>query len=387
MYTIREAKAEVKNAIRGYLFKDEQGNYVMQERNREPLYLEGPPGVGKTEIVAQICEELGIEYVSFSMVHHTRNSLLGLPVISDLPEGGKYTSYTMSEVIAKVKECEEKGCKEGVLLLDEFNCMSDTIRPTMLSFLQTKNIGLHTLPEGWVIVLCGNPTEYNRSASRFDSAILDRIRVLPIVFDAKSFITYGKEIGLDKRILDYLELNPTHAYRCKEERGEKELVTCRGWENLSHAYGIYQKLGQGIDVNFVKQFIKSEEIAESFVRFEKQYYTGVSLEDVEEILEGRAFEKHRRQVMALSYKQKWQLTELLCERVTTKETAEEVGMGRYREISGWLNNMLEILISADEGKMLSEKVFFFINKSELLTRVVSNVKTEKYLVLCDEFVS
>ena len=55
----------------------------MDEVNCLPFYLEGAPGIGKTQIVGQLAKEMGIGYVSFSLVHHTRNSLLGLPVISE----------------------------------------------------------------------------------------------------------------------------------------------------------------------------------------------------------------------------------------------------------------------------------------------------------------
>ena len=144
----------------------------MNEVNRLPFYLEGNPGIGKTQMVGQVAQELGIGFVSFSITHHSRNTVLGLPVINEV-SGTKYTEYTMSEIIAKVLACYESGKKEGILLLDEFNCMSDTIMPVMLSFLQTKNIGMHTLPEGWVIVLCGNPSSYNKSARKFDFAILE----------------------------------------------------------------------------------------------------------------------------------------------------------------------------------------------------------------------
>lgn len=144
----------------------------------------------------QIADELGIRYVSFSLTHHTRNSLLGLPVIKELEDGGKYTSYTMSEVIAKVLEAVERGHKEGILLLDEFPCMSETIMPAMLAFLQTKNIGTHHLPEGWVIVLCGNPSKYNKSAKTFDAAIVDRLRKLEIQFEPNVFIEYAQQIEM-----------------------------------------------------------------------------------------------------------------------------------------------------------------------------------------------
>lgn len=385
MYTISEAKSAVMSAIRSYLHKDADGRYVMKERNRLPLYLEGAPGIGKTEIVEQISREMGLGFVSFSLVHHTRNSLLGLPVIQNLESGNKYTTYTMSEIIAKVQECTEQGHGEGILLLDEFPCMSETIMPAMLAFLQTKNIGLHTLPEGWVIVLCGNPPQYNKSARTFDSAILDRIRKIEIQFDAKSFVAYGREIGLVKVILDYLELHPAHAYRCEVINKEKELVTCRGWENLSHAYGVYRELEQDVDIEMIRQFIKSEEIANAFMRYEKQCRIGMSVEEMDEILSGMGFEKNCQKAKSLTYYQQWNLAEYLCERLSAKESTQEIGINKYKEMSGWIDNVLEFLVEVDEKGVLSEKAFYYINKSEKLLKAVTVVKTKQYLMLCDRF--
>jgi len=381
MCTITVAKEQAKNVVREYLYKDEKGCYVMNERNRQPLYLEGPPGIGKTEIVGQICEELGIGYVSASLVHMTRNTLLGLPVIKDLDDGRKYTVYTIPEIIANVHMQVERGYKEGILLLDEFPCMSETIMPTMLAFLQTKNIGIHVLPEGWVIVLCGNPPEYNRSARRFDYAVLDRIRKIPITFDGEVFINYGRKIGLEKRILDYLEVQPEHVYRCRDNNGEKELVTCRGWENLSHAIRIYTELEQAIDLQLVKQFIKSDEIADSFMTYLKQCEVGMSRDEMDEILLGKNFKNYCEKIKNLTYRQQCMLSDYLCERIATKKTQEELIGGKYKEMARWIDNVLDLIMEVDEKGILAERIYMFINKNEALLKVVNNAKSKMYLEL------
>mgnify|MGYP007134713114 CR=1 FL=1 len=54
----------------------------------------------------------------------------------------------MSEIIASVYETMERtGCQEGILFLDEINCVSETLAPTMLQFLQNKTFGTHRVPE------------------------------------------------------------------------------------------------------------------------------------------------------------------------------------------------------------------------------------------------
>lgn len=381
MYTITEAKGHTKNVVREYFYKDAEGRYVMNERNRQPIYLEGPPGIGKTEIVGQVCEELGIGYVSASLVHMTRNSLLGLPVIKELEDGRKYTVYTIPEIIANVYMQVERGYKEGILLLDEFPCMSETIMPTMLAFLQTKNIGVHTLPEGWMIVLCGNPPEYNRSAKQFDYAVLDRIRKIPITFNGRVFIDYGRKIGLEKRMLDYLEIHQGHVYRCRENNEEKELVTCRGWENLSHAINIYTELGQAIDLQLIKQFIKSDEIADSFMTYLRQCDVGMSMEEMDEILTGRNFVSHCEKMKRLTYHQQCLLSDYLCERISTKKTSEEMVSGKYKEMARWIDNVLDMLMEVDEKGVLAERAYMYINKNELLLKAVNSAKCKMYLEL------
>ena len=112
MYTVRKAKEEIKNSIKAYCRKDKNGNYVMEEVNRLPFYLIGEPGIGKTQMAEQIANELQIGFVSFSITHHTRNTVLGLPMICDdeTIEGNvKYTQYTMSEILALVEQKVKKG--------------------------------------------------------------------------------------------------------------------------------------------------------------------------------------------------------------------------------------------------------------------------------------
>lgn len=379
MCTITEAKEHMKNVVREYLHKNAEGSYVMKERNRQPLYLEGPPGIGKTEIVGQVCEELGIGYVGASLVHMTRNSLLGLPVIKDLEDGRKYTVYTIPEIIANVHMQVEQGYKEGILLLDEFPCMSEMIMPTMLAFLQTKNIGIHALPEGWIIVLCGNPPEYNRTAKKFDCAVLDRIRKITITFDAAAFIDYGRKIGVEKRILDYLEIQPEHVYRCKDNNGEKELVTCRGWENLSHAIEIYTELGQAVNLQLINQFIKSEEIADDFMAYLNQCEIGISRDEMDEILVGRKYEVYCKKIKSLTYRQQCLLSDYLCERIIAKNISEELIGEKYKEMARCIDNVLDILMEVDEKGVLAERAFGFINKNEILLKVVSSTKSRMYL--------
>lgn len=79
---IKQAKEQIKNAMTAYFTKDDAGEYMMPAHQQRPIFLMGPPGVGKTAIMEQVASEMGVALLSYSMTHHTRQSALGCPSLS-----------------------------------------------------------------------------------------------------------------------------------------------------------------------------------------------------------------------------------------------------------------------------------------------------------------
>ena len=91
---IQEAKDSIKDAIATYLNRDVAGMFRIQRSRQRPLMLLGPPGLGKTAIVSQIAAEMNIGFVSYTITHHTRQSAIGLPMISTRSFNGAEYSVT-----------------------------------------------------------------------------------------------------------------------------------------------------------------------------------------------------------------------------------------------------------------------------------------------------
>lgn len=236
---IKRAKQEIKDSIEAYLKKDAAGNYVMPHVRQRPILLMGPPGIGKTQIMEQAARECGIGLVSYTITHHTRQSAVGLPFIREKEYEGRkvsVTEYTMSEIIASVYDkMEETGLREGILFIDEINCVSETLAPTMLQFLQCKTFGNQKLPEGWVIVAAGNPPEYNRSVREFDVVTLDRIKKIDVEENYEVWKEYAGQVRIHPAILAYLEIRRDFSTVWRRRWTEKNLPrpeagrTCPGF--------------------------------------------------------------------------------------------------------------------------------------------------------------
>ena len=287
---IKRAKQEIKDAVQAYLMKDEYGEYQIPAIHQRPILLMGPPGIGKTQIMEQISRECKIGLVAYTITHHTRQSAIGLPFIQKKIYGGKeysVTEYTMSEIIAAVYEkIEQSGMKEGILFIDEINCVSETLAPTMLQFLQCKMFGNQSVPEGWIIVAAGNPPEYNKSVREFDVVTLDRIKRIDVEADFDVWKEYAYQAGIHPAVLSYLELRKENFYRMENTVDGKMFVTARGWEDLSRLLQVYEKLGKEVDREVVHQYLQHWKTAKDFANYLELYRKYQKEYGLERILAG-----------------------------------------------------------------------------------------------------
>ena len=271
---IASAKRQIKDTVEAYLQRDDAGMHVIEPVHQRPIFLLGAPGIGKTAIMEQVAQELGIGIVSYSMTHHTRQSALGLPRIEQRSfEGLEYeaSEYTMSEIVSSVYEYMRKsGTRKGILFLDEINCVSETLYPSMLQFLQFKTFGKHRVPEDWVIVCAGNPPEYNRSVHEFDIVTLDRLRQIEVEPEYGAWKSYAAAKGVHPAVTTFLEAKQDCFYKVESRPGGgKSFVTARGWEDLAEVLGLYEGMGKTVDRDLFVQFLRDDEIADAF----SVYYT------------------------------------------------------------------------------------------------------------------
>lgn len=374
---ISEAKEYIKNSVQIYLKKDEFGDYRIPVVRQRPIFLLGAPGIGKTAIMEQVAEELGIALVSYSMTHHTRQSALGLPFIKQKSyEGISYdvSEYTMSEIIATIYETmEASGIKEGILFLDEINCVSETLAPSMLQFLQYKIFGKNQVPEGWVIVTAGNPPEYNKSVREFDVVTMDRLKVLSVEADYPTWKEYANERGVHGAILGFLELHKEYFYHMETTVKGRSYVTARGWEDLSEIIIMYEEDSLKVDETLVSQYLQNDGIVKEFVLYYDLYNKYKSDYKVEELLSGVISENAVDKAQNAAFDERLSLLGMLLDKIKT-EMKEIVLTSDYLQAlmpylkavkaSENVNIMLETQIESRKKNLENLKLANTLSKNE-----------------------
>lgn len=358
---IKEAKEQIKNAMTAYFTKDGFGGYAIPIEKQRPVFLMGPPGIGKTAIMEQIAAELGVGLISYSMTHHTRQSALGLPFIVQKNYGGReydVSEYTMSEIIASVYDMmEETGLREGILFLDEINCVSETLAPSMLQFLQYKIFGRHRVPDGWIVVTAGNPPEYNNSVREFDIVTWDRLKRIDVEPDFGVWKEYAYLSNVHPAIISYLDVKHSDFYKIESTVDGKSFVTARGWSDLSDMIKLYEKHGLKVDNALVSQYLQNKKIARDFAVYYDLYMKYKSDYQIGEILSGKASEEIKRRAKAAKFDERLALLSLILDGVNEgmRAVANEEDMlsallACLKEVRAGLSNS-----AADAVKLLGEK--------------------------------
>ena len=358
---IKQAKQEIIDTVQAYLLKNEYEEYVIPRVHQRPVLLLGAPGIGKTQIMEQAARECGVALVAYTITHHTRQSAIGLPFISKKEYGGKEysaTEYTMSEIVASVYECmRATGLKEGILFIDEINCVSETLAPAMLQFLQCKTFGNHEIPEGWVIVAAGNPPEYNKSVRDFDVVTLDRVKKITVEPDYRVWKEYAYKENIHPAILSYLELRNNCFYQMETTIDGKQFATPRGWEDLSRLMEVYAQLDKNITAEVVEQYIQHERIAKEFAEYYELYQKYQQDYQIAELLKGKPSEAMVKKVSHASFDERVSVVNLLFSGV--RQAIRQVVL--QEEILEKVFEVLKVLKEPQEGGNLEQRLGDFVD--------------------------
>ena len=350
---IKQAKEQIRYAVAAYLTRDESGEPAIPIERQRPIFLMGAPGIGKTDIMAQLAQELGIGLVAYSMTHHTRQSALGLPFIVEREYGGETYSvseYTMSEIIASVYDCMARtGLDRGILFLDEINCVSETLAPSMLQFLQYKTFGRHRVPQGWIIVTAGNPPEYNNSVREFDIVTWDRMKRIDIEPDYAVWKEYAAERGVHPAVTSYLEIRPQDFYLIESTVDGKRFVTARGWVDLSDMMKLYERNGFPVDETLTRQYLQNDRIAKSFALYCALFGKYRSDYQVDRILAGEAGEDILQRARAARFDERLSLLSLLLDGVGGDIARADDATQVHAAVAERLRSQKRAIAAADAG--------------------------------------
>ena len=194
-----------------------------------PVFIWGAPGIGKSSIVEQFAESLGLPCVSLLGSQLAPEDIIGVPQIIE----GK-SIFCPPRMIAR----DEPYC----LFLDELNACSQEVQKAFYSLIHDRRIGEYFLPKGSIIIGAGNRTQDNAIVKPMSSALINRMFHVELIASHRYWLEWAGQNGIHHFILEYISLRPDHLWK-QPPKTEEVFSTPRSWHMLSDALYSY---GEGI---------------------------------------------------------------------------------------------------------------------------------------------
>jgi hypothetical protein len=200
-----------------------------------PVFLWGPPGIGKSSLVREFAESLGLECVSLLGTQLAPEDLIGVPQIRD----GR-SVFCPPEAIAR----DEPYC----LFLDELNAATPDVQKAFYSLILDRRIGNYELPAGSIVIGAGNRATDNALARPLASALVNRLTHVHLEASARDWLAWAGQSGIHPWVTDYLTDRPHHLWS-KPPKTEEPFSTPRSWHMLSDAI---RSFGPALDETTLK---------------------------------------------------------------------------------------------------------------------------------------
>ncbi len=177
---------------------------------RRPVLLEGPTGIGKSEVLAEAAKELGIDFIVLDLSLLEPPDLVGLPVIED----GR-TTYATPSILPR--------SGAGLLMLEELNRAERYIQQPALQLLTARTLHHYKLPEGWSTCAAINPEEGEYQVTPLDPAMRARFLHLTVRADREGWLEWARAKNIHPAVM---QLATSHERML-------EVVPPRSWTYVS----------------------------------------------------------------------------------------------------------------------------------------------------------
>jgi hypothetical protein len=197
-------------------------------KSKRPVFLWGPPGIGKSEVVAEVAEELGGHVIDLRMAQMEPTDIRGIPYFNkdigkmdwappvDLPDEEMASKYPII-----------------VLFLDEMNSAPPAVQAAGYQLTLNRQVGKYKLPDNVVIVAAGNRDSDKGVTYRMPMPLANRFLHLEMRADFASWQNWAVSKGVHKDVVGYLSFAKQDMYDFDNKSSSRAFATPRSWTFVS----------------------------------------------------------------------------------------------------------------------------------------------------------
>ena len=195
---------------------------------KRPIFLWGPPGIGKSEVVAEVAEELNGHVIDLRMAQMEPTDIRGIPFYNK--DNGKMDWASPVDL-----PDEELASKHPivVLFLDEMNSAPPAVQAAGYQLILNRRVGKYKLPDNVVIVAAGNRESDKGVTYRMPMPLANRFLHLEMRPDFSSWQVWAVNKGIHKDVVGYLSFAKQDIYDFNSKSSSRAFATPRSWVFVS----------------------------------------------------------------------------------------------------------------------------------------------------------
>ena len=184
----------------------------------------GGPGIGKSEIPAQIAEESGVKLLDFRANLFDPVDVRGIPYLAKMKETVKhFTRWAVPDVFPIV----DRDGEEGIFLIDELPTAPAATQNAFLQLLITREVGNYKIPDGWSIIAAGNRLTDAAAVYQMPSPVRNRLAHYELEADLGDWVEWAVSNGVDTSVVSFIRYRPNLLYNFNPE--DYAFPTPRSW--------------------------------------------------------------------------------------------------------------------------------------------------------------
>jgi hypothetical protein len=197
-------------------------------KHKRPIFLWGPPGIGKSDIVKQIGDELKAPVIDVRLSLWEPTDIKGIP----------YFDATNSKMVwaPPIELPDEEAAsqhKHIVLFMDEMNSAAPAVQAAAYQLVLNRRVGTYKLPDNVLIVAAGNREADKGVTYRMPAPLANRFLHLELEVDFEDWFVWATDNRIHKDVAGYLQFSKKDLYDFDPKSGSRSFATPRSWTFVS----------------------------------------------------------------------------------------------------------------------------------------------------------
>lgn len=216
LYLSRVLTEEIGGAAEGY---------------HTPVMLWGPPGVGKSQIVMQIGEQLNLPVIDIRLSQMEPSDLRGIPF-----KQGEHVEWAVPSMLPTAN----RHGASGILFLDEINAATPSVSAAAYQLILDRRLGNYQVPAGWAIFAAGNRQGDRGVTYAMPAPLANRFSHYEVDLNLDDWVAWAHLAGIDERIIGFLRFRAELLFDFDRAINPIAFPSPRTWE---YAHRALQKFG------------------------------------------------------------------------------------------------------------------------------------------------